>query len=54
MTQPPILLHDFQSQLPRHHAEQGAILEWIAAAHARAELTLRQPETAGERLCAGG
>ena len=49
MTQPPILLHDFQSQRPRHHAEQGAILEWIAAAHARAEINLRQPETAGER-----
>jgi len=49
MTQPPIVLHDFQSQLPRHHAEQGAILEWIAAAHARAEITLRQPASADER-----
>jgi len=49
MTQPPILLHDFQSQRPRHRAEQGAVLEWIAAAHARAEITLRRPETAGER-----
>jgi predicted naringenin-chalcone synthase len=49
MAQPPILLHDFLSQRPRHHAEQGAILEWIAAAHARAEITLRQPATEAER-----
>ena len=49
MTQPPIVLHDFQSQRPEHHAEQGAILEWIAAAHARAEITLRQPGSADER-----
>jgi predicted naringenin-chalcone synthase len=49
MTSSPILLHDFQSQRPRHHAEQGVILEWIAAAHARAEISLRQPASAGER-----
>ncbi|MDR3672831.1 MAG: 3-oxoacyl-[acyl-carrier-protein] synthase III C-terminal domain-containing protein [Holophaga sp.] len=49
MTQSPILLHDFQSQRPQHHAEQGVILEWIAAAHARAEITLRQPASDGER-----
>ncbi len=49
MTHPPILLHDFQIHRPRHQAEQGAILEWIAAAHARAEITLRQPATDGER-----
>jgi predicted naringenin-chalcone synthase len=45
MTQPPIFLHDFQSQLPKHHSEQGAILEWIAAAHAQAEITLQKPAT---------
>jgi predicted naringenin-chalcone synthase len=49
MTHPPILLHDFQIHRPRHQAEQRAILEWIAAAHARAEITLRQPATDGER-----
>lgn len=43
MTQPPILLHDFQSQQPRYHSDQGAILEWIAAAHAQAEITLQKP-----------
>jgi predicted naringenin-chalcone synthase len=49
MTQSPVLLHDFQSQRPKHHAEQGDILEWIAAAHARAELTLQRPATDEER-----
>ena len=49
MTQPPILLHDFQSQLPKHHSGQGAILEWIAAAHSQAEITLQQPATEEER-----
>jgi len=49
MTQPSIVLHDFQSQRPKHHAGQGSILEWIAAAHAQAEITLRQPDTAEER-----
>jgi len=46
--QSPIVLHDFQSQQPEHHAGQGAILEWIAAAHARAELTRSQPATEAE------
>jgi predicted naringenin-chalcone synthase len=45
MTQPPIFLHDFQSQQPKYHSEQGAILEWIAAAHAQAEITLQAPAT---------
>jgi predicted naringenin-chalcone synthase len=49
MTHPPIFLHDFQILPPRHQAEQGTILEWIAAAHARAEITLRQPDTEEER-----
>lgn len=49
MTRPPIVLHGFQSQTPKHRAEQGAVLEWIAAAHARAEITLRQPGSAAER-----
>lgn len=42
---PCLLLHGFQSQQPEHHAEQGAILEWIAAAHAQAEITLQEPST---------
>jgi predicted naringenin-chalcone synthase len=49
MTASPIILHDFQSQRPAFHSEQGAILEWIAAAHARSELTRQQPATAEER-----
>ena len=49
MTQAPIILHDFLSQPPGHRAGQGAILEWIAAAHARAETALRRPATDGER-----
>ena len=49
MTRTPIFLHDFQSQRPQHHAEQGAVLEWIAAAHAQAEITLRRPDSREER-----
>jgi predicted naringenin-chalcone synthase len=49
MTPSPILLHDFQSQRPEHHAEQGAILEWIAAAHAQAEIACQQPAGAEQR-----
>ena len=49
MAQPPIFLHDFQSLQPEHHAEQGTILEWIAAAHAQAEITIQQPATDAER-----
>lgn len=49
MTRAPILLHDFQSQRPRHRAEQGVALEWIAAAHAQAEITLRRPDSREER-----
>lgn len=41
-----VLLHDFRSQRPGHRAEQGAVLEWIAAAHAQAEITLQRPVTA--------
>jgi predicted naringenin-chalcone synthase len=44
-----IVLHDFQSQLPTHHAPQGEILDWIAAAHARSELALRPPDSAEQR-----
>lgn len=49
MTRPPIFLHDFQSQPAKHHSGQGAILEWIAAAHAQAEITLQKPATDEER-----
>jgi predicted naringenin-chalcone synthase len=49
MTRTPVFLHDFQSQPARYHSDQGAILEWIAAAHAQAELTLQQPATEEER-----
>lgn len=45
MTQLPILLQGFQNQPPAHQAAQGDILEWIAAAHAQAELTLQRPDT---------
>ena len=48
-TQPPILLYDFQTQAPGHSALQGAILEWIAAAHAQAEITIQKPATEEER-----
>ncbi|NTV73348.1 MAG: naringenin-chalcone synthase [Holophaga sp.] len=44
MTQLPIRLQDFQNQQPPHQAAQGDILEWIAAAHAQAELTLQHPD----------
>jgi predicted naringenin-chalcone synthase len=40
----PIFLQTFRSQAPPHRALQGDILEWLAAAHARAELTLQRPE----------
>jgi predicted naringenin-chalcone synthase len=46
MTQPPIRLHDFQRLDPEFRASQGEILDWIAAAHGRAEVTLQRPETA--------
>ena len=49
MTRTPIILHDFQSQCPDHHAGQGAILDWIAAAHTQAEWTLQQPASEAER-----
>ncbi len=49
MTPTPMLLHDFQRQLPKHHSGQAAILEWIAAAHAQAEITLQRPATEAER-----
>jgi len=49
MNQASLILHDFQSQPAPHQAGQGAILEWIAAAHGRAETVLRNPATAGER-----
>ena len=49
MTRAPVFLHDFQSQPAKYHSDQGAILEWIAAAHAQAELTLQQPATEAER-----
>jgi predicted naringenin-chalcone synthase len=45
MTHSPVLLHSFQSQPPKHHSGQGSILEWIAAAHAQAEITLQKPAT---------
>jgi predicted naringenin-chalcone synthase len=48
MTQAPILLHGFQIQPPPHRSGQGAILEWLAAAHARAEQTLRGIEDPAE------
>jgi predicted naringenin-chalcone synthase len=49
MTQLPVFLHDFHSQPAEFHSDQGAILEWIAAAHAQAELTLQQPATVEAR-----
>lgn len=45
MTRTPIFLHGFQNQPPTHLAAQGDILEWIAAAHAQAEITLQRPAT---------
>jgi predicted naringenin-chalcone synthase len=45
MAHPPIVLHGFQSQPAQYRSGQGAILEWIAAAHGQAELTLQQPAT---------
>jgi len=45
MTRNPILLHDFQCQPAAFHSDQGAILEWIAAAHAQAEITIQKPAT---------
>jgi predicted naringenin-chalcone synthase len=49
MTRLPIFLHEFQSQPARYHSDQAAILEWIAAAHAQAEITLQQPPSDEER-----
>jgi predicted naringenin-chalcone synthase len=45
MTGLPIFLHDFQTLPAKYHSDQGTILEWIAAAHAQAEITLQQPAT---------
>ncbi len=45
MSHSPVLLHSFQSQPPKHHSGQDSILEWIAAAHAQAEITLQKPAT---------
>lgn len=45
MTGLPIFLHDFQTLPAKYHSDQGTILEWIAAAHAQAEITLQQPTT---------
>ena len=44
-----MLLHDFRSQRAKYQVDQGAILEWLAAAHAQAEATLRKPVTEEER-----
>lgn len=49
MTRTRLFLHDFHSRPATHHSDQGAILEWIAAAHAQAEITLQKPATAEER-----
>ena len=49
MSPSALLLHDFQSQPPGFRLDQGAILEWLAAAHGEAELTLQQPATAEAR-----
>ncbi|WP_257309256.1 3-oxoacyl-[acyl-carrier-protein] synthase III C-terminal domain-containing protein [Geothrix fuzhouensis] len=45
MSYAPLLLHTFQSQPPKYHSGQDSILEWIAAAHAQAEITLQKPVT---------
>jgi len=47
--QPTLLIHDFRSLPLDHVADQRTILEWIAAAHAQAELTLHPPLTEAER-----
>ena len=49
MIDPSMLLHDFRSLPAKHSAEQREILEWLAAAHAKAELVVRQPDTEAER-----
>jgi predicted naringenin-chalcone synthase len=49
MTRLPIVLHDFRSQPPKYHSDQGAILEWIAAAHAQSEITIQKPVAEEER-----
>jgi len=49
MTRVPIVLHDFHSQPAKYHSDQEAILEWIAAAHAQAEITLQKPPTVEAR-----
>lgn len=49
MTRPSIILHDFQSQEPSYHSDQGTILAWIATAHAQAEITLQKPATEDAR-----
>lgn len=49
MTQPAIVLHAFEIQPTEYHSGQNVILEWIAAAHGQAEITLQKPGTAEER-----
>ncbi len=49
MSQAQIVLSSFQSQPPGYRAEQGAALEWIAQAHARAETAIQKPATEAER-----
>jgi hypothetical protein len=49
LTRSRIFLHDFRSQPAKYHSDQGAILEWIAAAHAQAQITIQQPATEEER-----
>lgn len=49
MTRAPILLHGFQSQQPRFRADQADVLEWLATAHARAEIALRGAASEDER-----
>ncbi|GLH72222.1 chalcone synthase [Geothrix limicola] len=45
MARVPIHLHDFQIQPARYHSDQATIVDWIAAAHAQAEITLQAPPT---------
>jgi predicted naringenin-chalcone synthase len=45
MLQAQIVLSSFQSQHPGYSLDQGAALEWLAQAHARAETAVRKPAT---------
>jgi predicted naringenin-chalcone synthase len=47
-------LGDFRVQQPAHRAEQGRALEWLAQAHAQAELALRSPAGEAEREALAG